>query len=242
MNILYLPENIASIQASTAKSINKIQNVNAKSLVFSLHKYQTITDEVIHIPKIIDKKRPIKYINNFFTFDKKIKRLFEWADVLHYVWGPIYPDGREFEWKEAKGKKIFVEWVGSDIRNPEILIPINPYYKNAFNDNYEHRELELNNISSKKQEIMQAVGAIPTIWPEMSLYLKPNLFQKTLPLLPRIEICKEIKPDNLFSKKIPLIVHSPSAPYAKGSNYIIDTINKLKKNGYKLIYLPLHRF
>ena len=77
---------------------------------------------------------------------RTVKKWIDWADVIHYTWAPLYNDARDVKYAFDKGKKIFVEWVGSDIRNPDYLKTINPYYKLAFENGYEYSNLTLSEI------------------------------------------------------------------------------------------------
>jgi glycosyltransferase involved in cell wall biosynthesis len=229
MNILFLPNNIASLPSITANAINKIEGVEAKSLVYSIHKYQTVNQETIILPnRFISLKNPFKWLYAQWDFTRQLKKWIKWADVFHYTWGPACKNGKDLKWIKKMKKPVFIEWVGSDIRDSEFLSGINPYYKQAFKNGYEYSLLESGQHKKNVEQHFYNVGAMPMCWPEMSLYLNTKLFPKYLPLMQRINI-KEFSPEFPSIQNLrPLIVHSPSAKITKGSNIIIAEVEALK--------------
>lgn len=229
MNILILPYNMASMPAITAEALNKIEGVNAKSLTIDLHKYQTTNSTTIYLPLGITKRTPIKWLWHKLTFRTKLYNLLRWADVLHYHWSSIFPDNEDLKWLAQSGKPILVEWVGSEIRIPDICKKINPYYARAFDHGYEYNKLESREGSLALQQKFKSVQAIPLIIPEMTLYVQKQMFPVTYPSQIRINVKKFIPAFPPVNKKKPLIIHSPTAKICKGSNIIIPVIEELKK-------------
>jgi glycosyltransferase involved in cell wall biosynthesis len=232
MKVLFLPENIASMPAITAKFLNR-NNTQAVCITNTIHKYQTITPEIIYLNKkssnnkIINKV--LQYIWRRTTYKKEIKKWIEWADVLHYVWSPALKDGEDLAYAAKLKKPIFIEWVGSDIRNPDLLKSINSYYKKAYHNGYEYAAYESEKKSEQRQKLFSKFQAIPLLSPEMCLYASRALFPEIKLLYQRLNIkdFTPVFPDS--TNKRPLIIHSPSAKIAKGSNYIIPIIEDLKK-------------
>jgi glycosyltransferase involved in cell wall biosynthesis len=136
-------------------------------------------------------------------------------------------------------KPIFIEWVGSDIRDSDFLSAINPYYKHAFDNGYECRSMEDGKHKKMTEENFHDIGAMPTLCPEMSMYLNKTLFTSYIPLMQRINV-KAFSPQFPSSENSkPLIVHSPSAKMTKGSNYIISAMQELKKD-FDFEFVLLH--
>jgi len=240
MNILILPQNMASMPSLTAEALNKIDGVNAKCLTISLSKYQSLGPDTIYLPISDSKRAAFKWLWNKITFKKsRLFKLLQWADVLHYHWDSAFSDGRDLKWAAKSGKPIFIEWVGSEIRIPEICKRINPYYRKAFEDGYEYKSFESEKTSFKNQSKFQKVNAVPLIIPEMNLYVQKQMFPLSYPSQLRINL-KEYKTafPNINNNK-PLIIHSPSAKMAKGSNFIIPVIKELEKE-YDFKFLLLH--
>lgn len=238
MNVLFLPQNIASMPSLTATELSKIPGVNATCLTLSVHKYQEAGPHLI-VLRPVSKRKPFKWLFHYLTFDRTVEKWIKWADVLHYTWSPVYADGRDLQYARNLGKKIFVEWIGSDIRNPEYLGNINAYYKDAFVNGYEYASIESLEQSNRNQSLFASYGAVPLLCPEVSLFLNKNIFSKFYLLFQRLNTndFKPTYPD--VTKKRPLIVHSPTAKITKGSNHIIKVIEELKKN-FDFEFLLLH--
>jgi glycosyltransferase involved in cell wall biosynthesis len=226
MNIL-LVNNIASLHSHLATSLNKIEGVNAKYIVFGHHQYINKNQNEIFLDKYPSRKNPFTYLYHKLTLKYQIKKLIEWCDVVYYIWDSIL-DEYDLELAHKLNKKIYVEWVGSDIRDPEILFKINPYYKDVFEKGYNYAELERSNFKNIVQEKFAKYNASLISTHEMLLYIKENLFIDKHVIFTRLNV-KDFKisiPSSQY--KTPLIIHSPSAPIVKGSDYIIKAIEELK--------------
>ncbi len=239
MNILILPYNMASMPSLTAEALNKIEGLQAKCLVLETHKYQNTYPTTVHIPLGYTKRKPFKWLWHKLTYKKRIYKLLKWADVLHYHWGAVFPGNEDINWVARSGKPFFIEWVGSEIRIPDVCKKINPYYARIFDHGYEYSKLESREGSLKLQRTFQQAGAIPLIIPEMNIYVQKELFQTTFPSFLRLDV-KKFKPSfpNINNKK-PIVVHSPTAKICKGTDLIITALNELKAS-YDFEFILLH--
>jgi len=254
MNILFGPQNIASMPAITTNSLNKINGVNARYLSTQNHIY--LEENSFRIPIVFPfiynsfKKSPLKNIlfrlSYYFIFNPykfyKIFRWILWADVIHWSWDSTSKLNLDLKLMKLLKKKRFIEWVGSDMRIPEITMRESKWYKQIFNNGYEYREMESKENSYKIQEKFAKYGFNPMLVPEMNLFLKPGLFENVF--LTQYRVFQNEKFPEAFypvpvKKKI-IIVHSPSAIFAKGSGYIIDTVTELKKK-YEIEFIMLHK-
>jgi len=238
MKILYAPYNIASMPSITAQAMNKIDDVTAISISINENKYSTNLSSTIELK--IDKKNIFTFFLSKLNIYYTLLRYILWADVIHWTWrsGVLHYNLDLFLIKLLK-KKAYIEWVGSDIRVPEVLMKINEEYKLAFYNGYEYKNGECIENSYLTQSLFKKMNFIPILVPEMKLYLKPSLFDIVYNVQYRISTSK-IRPvyPKLSNSNIK-IIHSPSARYAKGSNYIESVINKLKLK-YKFEYIELH--
>lgn len=239
MNVLILPHNMASMPALTAEALNEIEGVKAKCITIGQHKYQSLYPHTIYLPLAVSKRNPFKWLWHKITFKSRVKKLFKWADVFHYHWGSMFADNRDLEWVAGSGKPIFIEWVGSEIRIPDILKKINPFYAAVFDNGYEYKFLETKENSLRNQRNFKNFGAIPLVIPEMTLYVQKDMFLQTYPSQLRINLDKYSPSFPKNDNKRPLIIHSPSAKVAKGSECIIATIDALKKD-YAFDFMLLH--
>lgn len=243
MNVLILPHNMASMPSQTAEALNRIEGVNAKCVTIERHKYQSLGPHTIYMTFSVSKRKPLKWLWHLLTLlkkKKKLYRLIEWADVVHYHWDSIFPDNKDLKWAAKSGMPIFVEWVGSEIRIPDVCKKINPYYAKAFDSesgNEFHNSSRNRSLTTQKK--FSDVGAIPLIIPEMNLYVQKEIFPITYPSEMRINLA-QLKP--VFpsvNNKRPLIIHSPSVKALKGTNFIIPVVEELKKD-YDFEFVLLH--
>lgn len=236
MNILLI-NNVASFHSTLANSLNKLENVSAKYITTSKHPYISDNQFASYIPLYISKRKPLAYILHKLTFKKRIKKLIQWADVVYYLWDSLL-DEEDLKFAHSLGKPIFVEWVGSDIRNPEKLRKINPWFDETFDKGYEYKNLESSDRKNTVQLKFSKYDAQVLSTPEMLLYVREDLFPNPKTLFQRIDL-KDFQP--VFpeiSNRKPKIVHSPSAPIAKGTPYIEKVIAELKEtHDFDFVYL-----
>ena len=228
MKVLFLPVNIASMQPITCKEMNNISGVDARCIIDQNTLMVSSNENVLIIPRSSRKNILFSILNTFIYFFK-IKKWIKWADVLHYVYTPGDKFNRDLAYAHKLGKKIFVEFVGSDIRIPELLSEINPYYKHAYyNEEYEYKHVEKNNNNLKLQKVFSNFKATPIVNPEMQLFLNQGLFPKFHQVYFRINVHDFIPLYPKVNNQKPIIIHSPSALIAKGSNIILQIVDRLK--------------
>ena len=130
-----------------------------------------------------------------------------WADVIHWN-GSFSFFLLKFTLPVIKfsGKLSVVEFVGSDIRVPEIEFADNPFYKEAFSRGYEY-PYESKLISDRNIKLFDKAGFAAVILPGMEQYFPENYFNHRVKLLQRIFTDEFLPsyPDPLNTK--PVIVH-----------------------------------
>ncbi len=224
-----MPVNVASIASITVESLNNVEGVEARGFFINKHKYHYPSSNSHYFEGVSRIRKPLKWamqlLRRYFLF----RSLYKWADIVHWIYDDAGLNKGEVRFIKRHKKPCVVEWVGSDIRNPERLFGINKYYKQAFNNGYEYSFYESEKQSFYNQAKFLSYGAIPLVNPEMDLYLNKDLFpfrffiphklflNEFLPVYP--------SPDN----RKPLILHSPTAKFAKGSNFILPVIEELQK-------------
>src|SRR5688572_12696476 len=230
MKVLILPINIASQPAITAEALNKLPGITAKCITQVIHPIQTLGENTIFIPKHYPRRKPFKWLYYKLSYKWRIEKWIKWADVLHYVWEPALPDGKDLEIAYKMKKPIFIEWLGGDIREHKYLEQINKFYKEIFNNGYEYFELETSGHSQKVQQEFGKVKAKALLCPEMKLFLDKKLFPEgAITFFQRMNI-QDFEPQYPSpSKKKPLIIHSPSAKVCKGTSHILAALETLSK-------------
>jgi hypothetical protein len=239
MRILFLPVNVASMQPITAHALNQIEGVEAKCLTYFEHKFLEFNETVIYCPRTSKIINPIKWVKTKLNYRSQIKELVQWADVLHYVAGPGLKSFEDLKWASQWNKKIFIEFIGSDIRDPKILKPINKYYNAVFDKGYEYAKQESGSYKTQIQNNFSSFGAIPLVNPEMQIFLNQKNFKKFYQIYLRIDVNNFTPYYPKIENKKPVIVHSPSALIAKGSKVILPIIEHLQKK-YDFEFILIH--
>ena len=240
MRVLILPTNISSISTSTVDALNKLPGVEAKSIIINRFIHQTKEGENCYFFESVSRrKRPIKWIfqqvERYFLF----RRLVKWANIIHWVYDDIGLKKNEIKLLSRVRKPAVIEWVGSDIRNPEILFNLNSYYKKAFEEGYEYANYESDKVSNANQIKFKKLGAKPLVNPEIDLFVNKELFPIRYFIWPRMCLKAYADTPPEPSKKRPLILHSPTAKIAKGTDFITKAVDELKSE-FDFDFLLLH--
>jgi len=229
MKILFLPNNISSISTSSVQALNRIHGCEAKGFYTNKFSHQHSGGAGnYYFVGISRRKNPIGWIMQEIKRFILFKRLLKWADIIHWVYDDKGLKKREIRMIKRSKKPSVIEWVGSDIRNPEILFPINSYYKKVFHSGYEYANYESFAQSAANQSKFKEYGAYPLVNPEMDLFVDKTIFSKRYFVWPRMVLEDYECQYPLAENKKPLILHSPTAKFAKGSEYIISAIEKLQ--------------
>ena len=164
----------------------------------------------------------------------------KWADVIHWI-GKFDAvnfsfGGTNFTINEIDKKilKLFdkpgvIEWLGSEVRNPELDCKLNSFYKRAFENGYEYADYESAETSLSNQRDFHEVGFYPFEYVGMEHYVDRRLFPKRFPIWQAISVSEHEPKFPDPNKKKPLVIHSPSAPVAKGTKYVLEAVEKLKR-------------
>jgi hypothetical protein len=241
MNVFFAPYNISSISTSTIDALRKI-GVDAEGI-------SIVDDKVVSHSKyikVINLKKPtgsflnfIRFCFNFPFFLIFLSYKIYKADILYWIQELPFPKGY---WKfliKILNKKGVIEFVGSDIRNPDILSKINPFYKEAYHHGYEYAGYENEKKSIRNLKDFRDLGFTWIGCPEMFLYEHPSVvYNSKISVFQRYKIDEKnfIKDKNNRSIKI---VHAPTAKIAKGSHIIEQVINEIKKE-YDIEYIELY--
>ena len=226
MKVLILPTNIASMPAITTDRLLR-KSVEVRALFLDTNSYQQ---------QSAAKEFPLKGLRfgwphklwNFGRFFVHAVRGILWADVIHYC-GSFNRqlDNLLFPLIRLLKKPALVEWVGSDIRIPEVEFVDNPYYKTAYHNGYEY-PYESMQQSRETQVRFRKAGFIPLVFPGMEQYILADIFPHYYRFIQRIDLGDYPATPPSVSETRPRIVHAPTAPVAKGTNYIETALEELK--------------
>lgn len=156
--------------------------------------------------------------------DKKIKDFAKHAlneyDLFHFYFGTSLTfNHSDLPLLKTLNKKMVMSYFGSDIRRYSIAKQYNPYVK-VKNHNEEQIINDLDNIA-------QYIEHCIVDW-ELYLYVKD--FFKNIHIIPggTIDLSKYKPIEKRKGNIRPLIVHAPTNPEIKGTEYIIKAVEELK--------------
>lgn len=224
MKVLLLPVNIAS---DISHKVRALRNAGVDARGFSI------------VSSTIQSANNIKVFHadsgNLFTTrlrkaiaSAQIWQMIIWADVLHWVADASSFAGgvNEFllRWANKPG---VVQWTGSDIRMPVKDFALNEFYKSAYGEAYEYKVESLER-SNTNQEFCARLGFYPLEFIGMGHYINEQLFQKRFRTWQSVVLSEHVPNYPCRKKTKPLIVHSPSAPVAKGTRHVLQAVERLK--------------
>lgn len=242
MRVLHLPLNIASQASVTVRALRSL-GVEARGIVVSPAIVQSAGElEIVAIAARPRGRRLLDALRRLPSILAAIR----WADVLHWHYGTTaLPFRLDLHWARMLRKPGVVEFWGSDVRIPEIEAADNPYYARLDAD-YEYAGAESAASSRRTQELFARAGAACVIsCHSLRPYLQPDLFPRPYFVRQRIWLpdFAPMPPDP--QNRRPVIVHSPSAPVAKGTTAVLTAVEKLKSHydfDFRLIQnMPRHQ-
>jgi hypothetical protein len=242
LKVLFAPSNIASVASITMEALNKNDGICAKGFAKHSHHYWSFGKNWTIINYISWRKNPFKRLFQILRKNTKLLQLIFWADIIHWQWdmgGEMIFD-LHYKILKITRKPVFIEWLGSDIRIPEVVSGDNRYYKEACTKGEYSYKFESAERSLNIQTKFSKLNALPIVCPEMSLFLDRSLFPHFILLYQRIATKKFeiILPD--INKSFPVVVHTPSDKNAKGTLQIRTVIASLKDKGHEFEYIEIH--
>jgi len=229
LKVLFAPYNIASMPGITADALNKLSGVEA--ICYNLGSNKIVSSNVytVNILEYPFRKHPLRWLQWKFKKYYHLIRLIFWADVIHWTWDSIVRADLDLRLIRLLRKPVLVEWVGSDIRMPSRAGKYSPWYKKVFDNGYEYASIENDAKSLALQQKFSRFGFIPVLVPEMQLYVHHELFPKVYTTQWRIPTSNFVPHYPEAREKRVVIVHSPSAKFAKGTNYIMPVLEQLQQ-------------
>ena len=212
--IIHLPTNPAG-QVSTQTYALKELGAYASFCSYYDLKFQYPTD----IPSPLTDRNIDKQKKNMLQFAEKCSSEF---DIFHFHAGQTFTayDYSELEMLKLLGKKMIMSYWGSEIRRLSISKQKNPFAIAKI--------LDENWILSKIMGISKYID-VAIVADHESLEYIYGYFKKIYIVRVSIDQKSLIPHYPLTDVKKPIIIHAPSDRYIKGTEYILNAVNNLKK-------------
>ncbi|RYY48742.1 MAG: glycosyltransferase family 1 protein [Chitinophagaceae bacterium] len=231
--ILLFGTNCASVVNNLAAGL-KTQGAQVKAMSFDFHRSSYNDFSNIHCLCTDNNPGPLKIIFYKLKGMVLLIKWLLWCDVVH-VYGNLSTSAFWLISKLAKHK--FVTFVGSDIRVPDIELATNPYFKYAYHDEgYEYKNERFN----RTPELLQYLRSLNfkfIVW-DVDIFINEAFlpYTRIVPHASTVNADLTIQKDQ---EQVPVIVHSPTAPIAKGTPFVMRSIEKLKQKGVALEFILL---
>lgn len=219
INVLLIGQNYASIINSLSIGFDQTEGIKARAISldrFTSHYnnygnyfYKTVSSVKGRIPYFFSK------LIGFIVF----LYLLIWCDLVHVYFLPSDTESKKTEHFLINFfcKRKVVTFMGSEVRVPQIASMKNPYFSEAYsNPLYEYKTETLEN-SQRIQRLYASDNYKLVIW-DVESYIDSGLF-KDIQIVPHASI-NSIKSTEASLDGSILVVHSPSAPVAKGTAII----------------------
>lgn len=226
LKILLIGQNYASVINSLSVGFDQTDGVKARAISldrFTSH-YNNYTN--YFYKTIPSEKGKWKYFSSKLIGFFILVYLLLWCDLVHVYYLPSDTQARDFEKKliDFFCARRVVTFMGSDVRVPAVAIEKNLYFEEAYrNSKYEYKtETEENSLALQRKYANDNYKLI--VW-DVECYIDHTLF-KEIRIVPHASI-NSIKALSSDSNEKILVVHSPSAPIAKGTEIIKFEMEKV---------------
>jgi len=228
MRVWHVPVNYGSLPSNTVRVL-RAANVDAHGLFYTNSVMRS--HEGMHAITGSPITKPVSWLTSrtrwIAAFLRELLTLK--PDVIHWYFGKTaLPTG--FDLLLVRLLKIprLVEWQGSDIRTPEIEYTDNPYYAPAVQAGYEYAGVEKQANASARQARFAKAGFASAAPLGMLQYIRKDIFPHTHVIRQRL-LLSEFEP-RYPANDIPRIVHSSTAPIAKGTPAVLRAIEQIKQD------------
>ncbi len=152
------------------------------------------------------------------------------CDVFIFVWQSFYADARDLAYLKRIGKKIVVFFMGSEQRwknayeQEMCLFDIPSYYSRYEKKSYECSFKKLKSTLRYLRQVEKYADVIYSLPNQSQLSLRPYSHFY-------IPVDIEIIEEKAAQRKIPIIAHAPSSRAVKGTDLVLNALEKLKNEG-----------
>lgn len=238
MRVLHTPVNYGSLAAHSVRCL-RLAGIDVRGVIFSGTAMQASEsmETVSDVPGALwcrlwaRLRWMIAFLRALLVFR---------PDIIHWYSGKdALPLGLDRWLVRLLGIPRLVEWQGTDIRIPEVEFADNPYYAAAYERGYESRGKESKTLSLTRQRKFAQAGFACAAPVGMLQYVDRTIFPQVYIVPQRLVLSDyaPIFPDS--GQRVPIVVHSPSAPGIKGTASVLSAVERLKER-YPLDFRLIH--
>lgn len=237
-------EKICEQVCSTGDNINKVEN-NSNDILRVLQGSMEIANQMNTLSEGLNNQGIVSHTLNYYPYyleydsnytwsligqhstlsiNEKLRKLTKeflpYYDLFHFHFGTsLTLDWSDFPLYQQSGKNLLMQHWGSDVRIFSEAIKLNPYAL-VKNKNEYQIKTNLNRLSKNIQNCV-------VLDMELCQYVKD--FYENVHVIPSMINLEHYQPKSKATpKKKPLIVHAPTTPAIKGTQYILEAIESLK--------------
>ena len=210
---------LSEVAGQNAYSVLGLKEIgeNAETVLYYEHPFAYPYDKCMKIDKANKKMLPI-YVCKLGLFFLKALLYY---DCFHFHFGHSILNGIELPLYRIFGKKVFFEFHGSDLRDMEVFCKNNGMP-------FDPKEATSPKIHARNRKICKMADGIIIHDDELIPYLPEKCAPiYVVPL--RVDIKRfEVRYPDPNAKRIK-IVHAPSKRAMKGTHYVIEAVDRLKR-------------
>lgn len=178
--------------------------------------------------------RPVSFqlwLRNWFSIDSRVfRKAMRECDTFIFIWDSFKKDFSDFEYIKSKGKKLILIFCGDDVRwffsqkqEFESLKMAHLTYEN----DYDYSIAGLNERLIRLRKGEKYADAIFSRRNQAQLELRPYYSWNMM-------VNTDLFPHNSTQRELnPVIVHAPTSRVIKGTQYVLDAFERLKKENIK---------
>ena len=238
MRVLHLPTNVASQVSVTVRALRRL-GIDARGLVWNNALYGDPRELELH-EGVSLRRRPIRGVAARLRWRRELHRAVDWADVVHWYSGDrILPLGLDLRTIVAADKPRVVEFWGTDIRDPEREVARNEYYAQMCRSTGESAGRQGQAIATQRR-FGEAGFDCLLAGPELRHHLRSEWFPAVHETRARVMLSDYEPAYPAVDASEPLVVHAPSHRSRKGTDAVLQAVERLKAQGRRFRFELIH--
>jgi hypothetical protein len=243
MHVLHLPYNIASQISVTVRALREI-GVDARGLVLNnvdIQDGEGVENHAIYRPAW---KNPIQTLRQTWGWLKAFQSAARWADLIHWHYTVSnLPLDADLRYLARLNKPRFVEFWGTEVRDPGRACLDNPYLKRLVGDGEDYAISSRASLRIQKAFSNAGFGCLVP-GPELFDYLSPDLFPGPIRTEAAVAVSGVVPAYPDPENRRPVVAHMPSRPKVKGTEFVLEAVRSLSREcdfEFRLIQNVPHR-